>query len=111
MDTPNSKCSSYFAFQFKNERNKSQSKENERMFALRPHTHRSILRAAGHIILTPANQLLVLEQILWTLSEQGLESAAFRSLAKGANHLRYLGQHTTGVSKYYGLVHLDPTKK
>jgi hypothetical protein len=22
-----------------------------------------------------------------------------------------LGQHTTGVSKYYGLVHLDPTKK
>jgi hypothetical protein len=54
------------------------------MVASRPHTHRSILRAAGHITLTPVNQLLVKGYKIWTLSNTGFASATFRSLAQRA---------------------------
>jgi hypothetical protein len=41
------------------------------------HTYRSILVAAGHIILTPANQLMVMGLKTWSLSNAGLEPATF----------------------------------
>jgi hypothetical protein len=38
------------------------------------HRHRSIsLGAAGHIILTPANQLMVMGLKIWSLSNPGVE--------------------------------------
>jgi hypothetical protein len=40
------------------------------------HRHRSILGAAGHIILTPANQLMVMRLTV----QSGFEPATFRSL-------------------------------
>jgi hypothetical protein len=52
------------------------------------HTHQSILLgAAGHIILTPANQLMVMGLKIWSLSNPGFESATFLSLALHANQL------------------------
>jgi hypothetical protein len=50
--------------------------------------HRSILGVAGHIILTPANQLMVMGLKIWSLSNPGFEPATFRSLAQHTNHLR-----------------------
>jgi hypothetical protein len=50
--------------------------------------HRNILGAAGHIILTPANQLMVVGHKIWSLTNQGFEQATFRSLAQHANQLR-----------------------
>jgi hypothetical protein len=47
---------------------------------LHAHTHRSILGAAGHIILTPANQLMVMGLKIWSLSNPGFEPATFRTL-------------------------------
>jgi hypothetical protein len=44
--------------------------------------HRGILEAAGHIILTPANQLMAKGIIIWSLSNPGFEPATFRSLAQ-----------------------------
>jgi hypothetical protein len=35
------------------------------------HRHRSILAAAGHIILTPANQLMVMGLTIWSLFNPG----------------------------------------
>jgi hypothetical protein len=55
---------------------------------LNAHRHRSISGAAGHIILTPANQLMVMGLKVWSLSNPGFEPGAFRSLAQRANHLR-----------------------
>jgi hypothetical protein len=82
-------------------------------FKLRPQTPKHIRPAAGHIILTPVNQLMVLSSQyghcpqghviraqanqlmvmvigfkLWSLSNPGFEPATFRSLAQGANQLR-----------------------
>jgi hypothetical protein len=52
------------------------------------HRHRSISGAAGHIILTPANQLMVIGLKIWSLSNPGFEAVTFRSLAQRAYHLR-----------------------
>jgi hypothetical protein len=45
------------------------------------HIHQSKLGAAGHIILTPANQLMVMGLKIWSLSNPGFEPATIRSLA------------------------------
>jgi hypothetical protein len=44
---------------------------------LHAHTHRSILGAAGHIILTPANQLMVMGLKIWSLSNPGMNQRPF----------------------------------
>jgi hypothetical protein len=41
------------------------------------HRHRSISRAAGHLILTPANQLMVTGLKIWSLSNPGFEQGTF----------------------------------
>jgi hypothetical protein len=41
------------------------------------HRHRSILGAAGHIILTPANQLIVMGLKIWSLSNAGSNKRPF----------------------------------
>jgi hypothetical protein len=41
------------------------------------HRHRGILGAAGHIILTPANQLIVMGLKIWSLSNPGFGTATF----------------------------------
>jgi hypothetical protein len=41
------------------------------------HRHRSILEAAGHIILTPANQLMVMGLKMWSLSTPGSNQRPF----------------------------------
>jgi hypothetical protein len=53
------------------------------VIALHPQTpkHIRVIRAAGHIILTPANQLMVMGLKIWSLSNPGIEPATFRSLA------------------------------
>jgi hypothetical protein len=43
--------------------------------------HRSILGAAGYIILAPANQLMVMGLEIWSLSNPGIKPATFRSQA------------------------------
>jgi hypothetical protein len=40
-----------------------------------------LLVVAHHIMLTPANQLLVMGQIIWSLTNPRLETATFQSLA------------------------------
>jgi hypothetical protein len=55
-------------------------KRKDRMVALCPHRHQGILGAVGHIILTPANQLMVIGLKIWSLSNPGFEPATFRSL-------------------------------
>jgi hypothetical protein len=62
--------------------------KKERLVALRPQPDRSILGAAGHIKLTPANQFMVMGHKVWSLSNPGFEPATFRSLAQRANQLR-----------------------
>jgi hypothetical protein len=51
--------------------------------------HRSILGAAGHIILTPANQWMVMELKIWSLSNPGSNQRPFdhwpNALTKCAN--------------------------
>jgi hypothetical protein len=51
------------------------------------HKHRSILGAAGHIILTPANQLIEMGAQNMVTVQSGLELATFRSLAQRAYQL------------------------
>jgi hypothetical protein len=41
------------------------------------HRHRSILEAAGHILLTPANQLMVMGLKIWSLSNPGSNQRPF----------------------------------
>jgi hypothetical protein len=41
------------------------------LLLLYAHRYRSILEAAGHIILTPANQLMVMELKIWSVSNPG----------------------------------------
>jgi hypothetical protein len=41
------------------------------------HRHRSILGVAGHIILTPANQLMVMGLKIWSLSNSGSNQKLF----------------------------------
>jgi hypothetical protein len=41
------------------------------------HRHRSILGEAGHILLTPANQLMVMGLKTWSLSNPALENLGF----------------------------------
>jgi hypothetical protein len=48
------------------------------------HRHQSILGAAGHIILTPANQLMVMGLKIWSLSNPGFEQRTFQLLAQPA---------------------------
>jgi hypothetical protein len=55
-------------------------------FLLYAHKHRSILGSAGHITLTPANQLLVMDKVVWLLTNLGFKPATFQSLAIQANH-------------------------
>jgi hypothetical protein len=55
------------------------------VIALRSQTPKHI-RAAGHITLTPVNQLLVMGQIIWSLTNPGFEPATFQSLAQRSNH-------------------------
>jgi hypothetical protein len=50
--------------------------------------HRSILEAAGHIILTLANQLMIMGLKIRSLSNPGFERATFRSLANALAELR-----------------------
>jgi hypothetical protein len=57
------------------------------------HTHRSILGAAGHIALTPANQLMVMGLKILSLSDSGFEPATFQSLAQRAHQLHKPGPH------------------
>jgi hypothetical protein len=59
------------------------------MFAFCPQTPTHITRAAaGHIILTPANMLLIMGQIiLWSLSNAAFRPATLQSLAQRANKL------------------------
>jgi hypothetical protein len=45
--------------------------------ALRPQTPKHILEAAGHIILTPANQLMVMGLKIWSLSNPGSNQRPF----------------------------------
>jgi hypothetical protein len=47
------------------------------------HRHQSILGMAGQIVLTPANQLMVMGLKIWSLSsvQSGFEPASFRLLA------------------------------
>jgi hypothetical protein len=52
------------------------------------HRHRSLVGAAGRIILTPANQLMEMGLKTWSLSNPGFEQGTFRSLAQHAYHLR-----------------------
>jgi hypothetical protein len=42
----------------------------------------TILVAAGHSILTPANQLMVMGLKIWSLSNPGIGPATFQSLAQ-----------------------------
>jgi hypothetical protein len=59
--------------------------EKERIVALCPHTPKHI-RAAGQIILTPANQCwMIMEHNIRSLSNPGFKPATFRSLAERAN--------------------------
>jgi hypothetical protein len=44
--------------------------------------------AAGHIILTPVNQLIVMGLKIWSLSNLGFVPETFRSLAQRADQLR-----------------------
>jgi hypothetical protein len=60
-------------------------------FLLYAHSHRGIVGAAGHITLTPANQLMVVGLKIWSLSNPGFELATFRSLAQRAYHLHLSG--------------------
>jgi hypothetical protein len=54
-----------------------------KLLLLYAHRHRSILGAAGHIILTPANQLMVMPWLkIWSLPNTGFEPLTFRSLAQ-----------------------------
>jgi hypothetical protein len=57
---------------------------SEDRLLLYAHRHRSTLEAAGHIILTPANQLMVMELKIRSLSNPGFEPRTFRSLAQPA---------------------------
>jgi hypothetical protein len=41
--------------------------------------HRSVLGAAGHMILTPANQLMVMGLKIWSLSNPGFKSSQLKS--------------------------------
>jgi hypothetical protein len=59
-------------------------KEERKEWLLYAHTHQSLLRAGGHIILTPANQW----HKIWSLSNPGFEPGTYRSLAQRANQLR-----------------------
>jgi hypothetical protein len=61
--------------------------EFEFWLLLYAHRHRSILGAAGHIILTPANQLMVMGLKIWSLFNSGFQPGTFRSLAQRAYHL------------------------
>jgi hypothetical protein len=45
------------------------------VFSLNARRHRGILGAAGHIIMTPANQVLVMGQIIRSLSDLGKKSS------------------------------------
>jgi hypothetical protein len=58
------------------------------VIAFRPQ-HRSILGAAGHITMTPANQLMVIELKIWSLSNPCFEPATFLLLARGAYQLSH----------------------
>jgi hypothetical protein len=50
--------------------------------ALRPQTPKQIKASYSHLMLTPANQLLVMGHIQWSLSNPGFQSATFGSLVK-----------------------------
>jgi hypothetical protein len=50
------------------------------------HRHRSILDLAGHITLTPANHLMVMNSKYG--QKPGFKAVTFRSLAQHAYHLR-----------------------
>jgi hypothetical protein len=50
------------------------------LLLLYAHRHRSVLGAAGHIILTPANQLIVMGLKIWSLSNPGFKPGTFRSM-------------------------------
>jgi hypothetical protein len=52
------------------------------------HRHRSILGVAGHIILTPANQLMVMGLEIWSLTTPSFKPGTFRSLAQHAYQSR-----------------------
>jgi hypothetical protein len=52
------------------------------------HRHQRLLGAAGHIILTPANQLMVMGLKIWSLSNLGFETATFRSLISQVRNLQ-----------------------
>jgi hypothetical protein len=47
------------------------------MLLIYAHTHRSILGAAGYIILTPVNQLMVIWLKIWSLSHPDLNQGPF----------------------------------
>jgi hypothetical protein len=70
------------------EEEEEEERKKRKEWLLYAHTHRSILGAAGHIILTLANQLMVTGLKLWSLSNPGLEPGTFRSLAQHIYQLR-----------------------
>jgi hypothetical protein len=52
------------------------------------HRRRRISGTAGHIIQTPANQLMVMNLKIWSLSNPGFEPATFQSLTQRAYQQR-----------------------
>jgi hypothetical protein len=65
-------------------------KKKMKEFLLYAHSHRSILGVAGHIILTPANQLMVMGLKIWSLSNSGFEPLTFQPLAQRANQMSHV---------------------
>jgi hypothetical protein len=58
------------------------------VIALRTQTPKHISGGWSHILLTPANQLMVMGLKIWSLSNPGFEPETFRSLAESAYQLR-----------------------
>jgi hypothetical protein len=83
----NEACSSYTKTRWGNSTERGREREMVCLL-LYAHRHRSILGAAGHIILIPANQLMVMVLIIWSLFNPGFEPATFQSLAQRAYQLR-----------------------
>jgi hypothetical protein len=48
--------------------------------------HQNVLGAVGHIYLTQANQLVIMEPVIWSLANPGFKPATFHSLVQRVNH-------------------------
>jgi hypothetical protein len=67
------------------------------LILLYAYSHQSISAAAGHIILTPVNQLLVRGKKIWSLTNPVFEPATSQSLAQHAHHCSSQAQTNTNM--------------